>query len=165
MSAIEHPAARSGRITRCSGAVSTSALSAMKCTPQNTTVSAARCAAANCDSLSESPIAVGELDHFVALVVMAENDEPVAERGFGGRDADVELGLRQTEIALRQRLALAQSRALVVGQQLYVHLHSGGYARGPFRAHSRGPASPAPFARLASLARPTRRTPFTRLSL
>ncbi len=36
MSAIEQPALRSGRITRCSGEVSTSAASAMKCTPQNT---------------------------------------------------------------------------------------------------------------------------------
>ena len=59
---------------------------------------------------------VGELDHFVALVVMAENDQTIAERGFGGRDTDIELGLRQTEIALRQRLPLAQPRAFVVGQ-------------------------------------------------
>ena len=36
MSAIEQPAARSGRITCWCGAQSTSALSAMKCTPQNT---------------------------------------------------------------------------------------------------------------------------------
>ncbi len=59
---------------------------------------------------------IGELDHFVALIVMAENDEPVAQRRPGGRDTDIELGLRQTEIALRQRLPLVQSRALVVGQ-------------------------------------------------
>jgi len=36
MSAMEHPAARSGRITCCSGPVRMSADSAMKCTPQKT---------------------------------------------------------------------------------------------------------------------------------
>ena len=36
MSAMLHPADRSGRITRCRGPVKMSAVSAMKCTPQNT---------------------------------------------------------------------------------------------------------------------------------
>ncbi|MFT7646549.1 MAG: hypothetical protein ACI8Y4_001284 [Candidatus Poriferisodalaceae bacterium] len=40
MSAIEQPALRSGRITVCAGEVSTSADSAMKCTPQKTVNSA-----------------------------------------------------------------------------------------------------------------------------
>ena len=37
MSAIEQPAERSGRITLTESGVSMSAVSAMKCTPQNTT--------------------------------------------------------------------------------------------------------------------------------
>ena len=36
---------------------------------------------------------VGELDDLVALVVVAEDDEAVAERGLGGGDADVHLGV------------------------------------------------------------------------
>ena len=40
MSAMEQPAARFGRITACSGVESRSAVSAMKCTPQNTMASA-----------------------------------------------------------------------------------------------------------------------------
>ena len=43
MSDIEQPAARSGRITFWCGAQRTSALSAMKCTPQKTTNSASGC--------------------------------------------------------------------------------------------------------------------------
>ena len=56
MSAIEHPAARSGKITFCSGAVKMSADSAMKCTPQNTMNSASGRAAASRASLNESPV-------------------------------------------------------------------------------------------------------------
>ena len=55
---------------------------------------------------------VGELDHFVALVVMAEDDEAVAERRARRRDAQRHLLVRQTEIRLRQRLALADRRLL-----------------------------------------------------
>ena len=56
MSAIEHPAAKSGKITFCSGAVKMSADSAMKCTPQNTMNSASGRAAASRASLKESPV-------------------------------------------------------------------------------------------------------------
>jgi hypothetical protein len=56
MSAIEQPAARSGSTTRWSGPVRMSALSAMKCTPQNTMNSAAGRAAASRASLNESPV-------------------------------------------------------------------------------------------------------------
>ena len=56
MSAIEQPAARSGRITACSGPVRMSADSAMKCTPQKTMNSASGRAAACCASLNESPV-------------------------------------------------------------------------------------------------------------
>ncbi len=55
MSAIEQPALRSGRITRWWSPVSTSADSAMKCTPQNTMSVACGCPAANRASLKESP--------------------------------------------------------------------------------------------------------------
>ena len=56
MSAIEQPAARSGRITAWSGPVRMSADSAMKCTPQNTTYSASGRPAASRASLKESPV-------------------------------------------------------------------------------------------------------------
>ena len=56
MSAIEQPAARSGRITFWSSAVRMSADSAMKCTPQKTMYSASGRAAASRASLKESPV-------------------------------------------------------------------------------------------------------------
>ncbi len=55
MSAIEHPALRSGRITCWCGPVRMSADSAMKWTPQNTTNSASDWPAAIRDSPKESP--------------------------------------------------------------------------------------------------------------
>ena len=65
---------------------------------------------------------VGELDDLVALVVMAEDDAPLAERRLGAGDARVELVVRQTEISLRERLALADALLLEVGQYLNVHV-------------------------------------------
>ena len=56
MSAIEQPAARSGRITCWSGPVRMSADSAMKWTPQKTMYSASGRAAASRASLNESPV-------------------------------------------------------------------------------------------------------------
>ncbi len=56
MSAIEQPAARSGRITCWESAVRMSADSAMKCTPQKTMNSASGRAAASLASLNESPV-------------------------------------------------------------------------------------------------------------
>ena len=61
MSAIEQPAARSGRITCWCGAQSTSALSAMKCTPQKTMKSASGCAAQCCERRYESPVTSANL--------------------------------------------------------------------------------------------------------
>ena len=55
MSAIEQPAARSGRMTLRVPPVTMSATSAMKCTPQNT-MNSAVVSAASRDSLSESPV-------------------------------------------------------------------------------------------------------------
>ena len=60
---------------------------------------------------------VGELDHFVALIVMAEDDEPAAERRLRGGDAAVHLLVGQAEVALGQRLALGDVLLLVLGQQ------------------------------------------------
>ena len=75
MSAIEQPAARSGRITFWCGAVRTSALSAMKCTPQKTMKSASGWLAQCCAEAQRVADEVGELDHLVALIVMAQDDE------------------------------------------------------------------------------------------
>ena len=83
MSAIEQPAARSGRITFCSGAVRMSADSAMKCTPQKTMYSASGRAGRVAGELERVAGDVGELDHLVALVVVAEHEHPLAERVLG----------------------------------------------------------------------------------
>ena len=56
MSAMEQPAAGLGRITACCSVERMSAVSAMKCTPQNTMVSASGCAFACCASWNESPM-------------------------------------------------------------------------------------------------------------
>jgi hypothetical protein len=63
ISAIEHPAERSGRITSTESGVSMSAVSAMKWTPQKTThltswpgARSPASLAAICDSFSESPV-------------------------------------------------------------------------------------------------------------
>ncbi len=56
MSAIEHPAARSGSTTFWELDVRMSADSAMKCTPQKTMYSASGRAAASFASLNESPV-------------------------------------------------------------------------------------------------------------
>ena len=55
---------------------------------------------------------IGELDHFVALVVVAEDDEPIAERRARRCDAQRHLLVGQTEIRLRERLPLADRRLL-----------------------------------------------------
>ena len=48
---------------------------------------------------------VGERDHFVALVVMAEDHEPPAERRLRGRNAARHLLVGEAEVSLGQRLA------------------------------------------------------------
>ena len=85
----------------------------MKCTPQKTMNSASGCVAICARELERVAGVVGELDHLVALVVMAEDDEPVAERRFRRGDARVHLLVRQAEIALGQRLPLGDARLLV----------------------------------------------------
>jgi len=54
----------------------------------------------------------GETNHLVALIVMAENHQPVAERRLRGTDAQRHLVVRQAEVGLRQRLPLADRRLL-----------------------------------------------------
>ena len=56
---------------------------------------------------------VGELDHLVALVVMAEDDEATAELGLRRGDAAVHLLVGETEVFLGQRLALGDVLFLV----------------------------------------------------
>ena len=55
---------------------------------------------------------VRELDHLVALVVMAEDDQARAQRRLRGGDAAIELLVGQTEISLGERLALRDMRLL-----------------------------------------------------
>ena len=83
MSAIEQPAARSGSTTCWRVAVRMSALSAMKCTPQNTMYSALRPGGGLLRELERVAGHVGELDDLVALVVVAEHEGPVAQRRLG----------------------------------------------------------------------------------
>ena len=65
------------------GAVRMSADSAMKCTPQKTMYSASGRAAASRASLKESPVTSANCDDLVALVVVAEHEDPLAERLLG----------------------------------------------------------------------------------
>ena len=60
---------------------------------------------------------------------MAENDEPIAERGLGRGDAELHLLVRQTEIGVGQRLPLVEA--------LLLHLVEHGQ-KGGGRSHSRG---------------------------
>src|SRR5215203_5874921 len=59
---------------------------------------------------------IRELDHLVALIVLAQNNEARAERRFRGSDAGVELFVRQAKVALGERLALADLRFLELRQ-------------------------------------------------
>ena len=61
---------------------------------------------------------VGELDHLVALVVVAEDDEALAEGRPRRRDAAVHLLDRQAEVALRERLPLADVLVLELRQDV-----------------------------------------------
>ena len=64
---------------------------------------------------------VGELDHLVALIVMAEDDQPLAERVLGRGNARVHLVVREAEIVLRERLALADALLLDLVEEFDVH--------------------------------------------
>ena len=64
---------------------------------------------------------VGEPDHLVALVVMPEDHEPIAECRFGGGDAQLHLLVRQPQIALGQRLAVGEAGLFVSGEKVQIH--------------------------------------------
>src|SRR5205823_2435732 len=59
---------------------------------------------------------VGELDHLVSLIVMAEDHEPAAELPLRRRDAAVHLLVRKAKVPLGERLALGEV-LLFVGRQ------------------------------------------------
>ncbi len=56
---------------------------------------------------------VSELDDFVALIVMAEDDDATAERRARRRNAAVHFLVRQPEVSLRQGLPLGNVFLLV----------------------------------------------------
>jgi hypothetical protein len=64
---------------------------------------------------------VGEPDHLVALVVMAEDHQPAAEPLFGGGEAGVHLLVGQPEIPLGERLALTEVFLFVLRQDRQQH--------------------------------------------
>ncbi len=64
---------------------------------------------------------VGELDHLVALIVVAQDDEPSAERRTGRSDARIHLLVRQPDVLLGQRLTFGDVRLLVGGQERNLH--------------------------------------------
>ena len=81
-------------------------------------------------SLNESPAGVGPLDDFVSLVVVPEDEQPVAELRLRGRDPRVELVGRREGVAVRQRSLQSQhdwgprgvwGSALAGGDSLVAH--------------------------------------------
>jgi hypothetical protein len=67
---------------------------------------------------------IGELDHFVALIVVSQDDEAAAERLFRGGDPRVHLVVRETQVLLGNRLPLADALFLDLGEELDVHVVS-----------------------------------------
>ena len=67
---------------------------------------------------------VGEADHFIALVVVAENNQAVAESGPGRANAQRHLLVLKIEVGVRQRLALVKRRLLdLVKNRQKCHRH------------------------------------------
>ena len=76
----------------------------MKCTPQNTMSVAVVVVRRESGKLERVADHVGPADHFVALVVVAEDQEPITEGGLGGRDASGhELVFGREGVVVRQR--------------------------------------------------------------
>jgi hypothetical protein len=69
---------------------------------------------------------VGELDHFVALVMMAEDDETAAEPRFRRGDARVHFVIGETEVFLRERLTLREVFFFVGGEDWQHHVYGFG---------------------------------------
>jgi hypothetical protein len=63
-------------------------------------------------------------EHFVTLVVVAEDEETIAEPTPGVPDPPLHLVELEAEIAVGKRLSLRQAGLLVVGQDLDIHLGS-----------------------------------------
>ena len=64
---------------------------------------------------------IGELDHFVALIVMTKNDDAPPKRRAGRRNAAVHFLVRQPQVPLGQRLPLGQVFLLVRRQNRQQH--------------------------------------------
>ncbi len=103
MSAIEQPALRSGRITCWWAPVRMSADSAMKWTPQKTTNSASCLAGGDAGEPEGVAAGVGPRHDLVPLVVVAEDDDPGAERRLGGADPRGQLVRGGRRVALGER--------------------------------------------------------------
>ncbi len=68
---------------------------------------------------------VGELDDLVALIVMAEDDQPIAERLLGRRNPGVHLVVREAQVVLGERLALADALLFDLVEEFDVHCRVG----------------------------------------
>ena len=67
---------------------------------------------------------VGELDDLVALIVMAEDHQALAERLLGRRNPRVHLVVGEAQVVLRERLPLADALLLDLVEELDVHCQS-----------------------------------------
>jgi hypothetical protein len=142
MSAIEQPAARSGRTPSGAAAQDVGALGHEVHAAEDHELGRVPrgCRARELQRVAGE---VGELDHFVALIVMAEDDETIAERPLRGGDPRVHLVVGETQECLGNRLALADALFLDLREEFNVHLYPRGFApRTPLHALSRA-ASPA----------------------
>ena len=121
MSAIEQPAARSGRTTFWCGAQSdVGALGHEMHAAEDDELGLAL-AGRGARELQRIAGEVGELDDLVALIVMTEDDQAIAERLLGRRDAGVHLVVREAQEVLRERLALADALLLDLVEEFDVH--------------------------------------------
>ncbi len=121
MSAIEHPAARSGRTTFWCGAQSDVGALGHEVHAAEDDELGLAAAGRGARQLQRIAGEVGELDDLVALIVMPEDDEPLAERLLRRGDAGVHLVVREAEVVLRERLALADALLLDLSEEFYVH--------------------------------------------
>ncbi len=122
MSAIEQPAARSGRITCCSSAREDVGALGHEVNAAEHDELGVRLLADLTGELERIAGVVGELHHLVALIVMAENDETTTERRFRRGDAAIHLLVREAEIVLGQRLPLSDVCFFVVSDQRDEHV-------------------------------------------
>ena len=65
---------------------------------------------------------VGEFDHFVALIVMAENNHSATELRLGRGDAALHLLVREAEVLVGQRLAFRDVVVLVRREDWKKHM-------------------------------------------